>query len=147
MKRFGVRLDIGDVRPFQVIVYLAYIIAGIQSFVLGAPPNAVAQAMGDSIALVWAVLVIVCPLLTLAGIYAERRSFGLHMQAAGDSGVAFATAAYVVAVLQATWWDRATFAAWMAASLGLCAALMTWRDIRRILFVQRRVLQIEGDSQ
>lgn len=144
MRRIGARIDIGDVRPFQAIVYLAYVIAGIQSFALGAPPNAVHQAMGHPIAVVWTVLIIASPLLTLVGMACERKSFGLHMQAAGDSGVAFASAAYVVAVLQVTWADRATFAAWMAASLTVCAALMTWRDIRRILFVQRRVLEIEG---
>lgn len=143
MKRALGPLDAGDVRLFQVIVYVAYIIAGVQSLALGAPPNAVTQAMGHLVAGVWIALVVACPGLTLLGMWQERRPYGLYAQVAGNSGVAFATAAYVVAVLQATWAERASFAAWMATSLTICAALITWRDARRIRQVRLRVREIE----
>lgn len=144
MRRVGVALDAGSVKPFHALVYLSYVLAGAQSIALGAPPNAVAQAMGNTVALAWIVLIIACPALTLVGMAAERRSpFGLYMQAAGNSGVACATAAYVAAILQVTWADRASFAAWMAASLAASAALVTWRDLRRIRAVSRRARQLE----
>ncbi|MBF6368435.1 hypothetical protein IU469_22315 [Nocardia puris] len=147
MRRAVAALDEGSVRPFHAMVYLAYIAAGVQSLALGAPPNAVAQVMGHRFALAWIVLIIVSPALALVGMATERRYiYGLYMQAAGNSGVACATAAYVMAILQVTWADRASFAAWMATSLTASAVLITWRDVRRIRAVTRRVRQLEEDA-
>ncbi|WP_280393247.1 hypothetical protein [Nocardia wallacei] len=146
MRTLGAWVDSGSVTHYQVIVYLAYVVAGVQSLLLGAPPNAVAQAMGPAIALLWTVLVIACPLTSLFGMWQDRRPSSLWFQLAGDSGVTFATAAYVAAVFSSTWFERATFAAWMAASITVCGALMTWRDIRRIQMVGRVVRERESDE-
>lgn len=145
MRRVAVAIDSGSVRLFQVIVYTAYVIAGVQSLVLGAPPNAVSQAMGHVAALAWTLLIMACPALSLLGLWRGSWPFSLHLQLAGDSGVAFASAAYVVAVLQATWSEKATFAAWMATSLAVCGVLMVVHDIRRIRLVQRRIGEVDRD--
>lgn len=50
MRRIRRWVDAETVRLPQAIVYCAYIVAGVQSLALGAPPNAVAQAMGRSVA-------------------------------------------------------------------------------------------------
>lgn len=143
MRRIRRWVDAETVRLPQAIVYCAYIVAGVQSLALGAPPNAVAQAMGHEVALMWTALIIACPTLTLVGLWQRRRAFSLWLQLAGDSGVTFASAAYVVAVLQATWSERATFAAWSAAALAICGALVTWRDARRIRQVSKRIQAFE----
>lgn len=138
-------VDTEAVRPFQVIMYTAYVIAGIQSLVLGAPPNAVSQSMGPAAALAWTLLIVACPTMSLLGLWRGSWPFSLHLQLAGDSGVAFASAAYVVAVLQATWSEKATFAAWMATGLAVCGVLMVMHDIRRIRLVQRRISEVDRD--
>ncbi len=134
-------LDRGQVRLFQVVVYSAYILAGLQAVAVGGPPNAVAQAMGATAAHLWIALVITCPALALTGIALERRPIWIYAQVAGSAGIACATAAYVVAVIEATWARSASFAAWIAASLTICAVLMAWRDARRIRVVSRWVRQ------
>lgn len=145
MRRVTLAIDSESVRLFQVIVYTAYVIAGIQSLALGAPPNAVAQAMGHRAALAWTLLIMVGPVLSLLGLWRGSWPFSLHLQLAGNSGVAFASAAYVVAVLQATWSEKATFAAWMATSLAVCGVLMVVHDIRRIRLVQRRIGEVDRE--
>lgn len=148
MRRAVRWVDAENVRHYQIIVYLAYVCAGVQALLLGAPPNAVAQAMGHTVSLAWIGMVMVCPALSLAGIWVDRRGepSGLWMQIAGDAGVAFASAAYVVALMQATWAERATFAAWIAAALGVCAAGMLVRDVRRVLLAGRMVQEIEMEN-
>lgn len=141
-------LDTGSVRPYQVIVFLAFVCAGVHSLLLGAP-NAVEQAMGGTAALAWTALIIVCPALNLLGMWLERRKepSGLWLQIAGDAGVAFASAAYVTALVQATWAERATFAGWVVGALGVCAAAIFGRDVRRAVVAGRMVREMESDSE
>lgn len=139
-------VDADNVRHYQVIVYLAYACAGVQALLLGAPPNAVAQAMGHTVSLAWIVMIVACPALSLVGMWLDRRGqpSGLWLQIAGDAGVAFASFAYVAAILQATWSEKATFAAWVAAALGVCAAAMFVRDVRRVVVAGRMVREMEN---
>lgn len=145
MRQIGLWLDSDTVRHYQTIVYIGYIVAGVQSLALGSPPNAVAQSMGRSTALVWTLLVIVAPAMSLLGQWRTRAASSLWLQLAGDSAVTFATAAYVMAVLQSTWFARATFAAWMAMSITVCGAMKTWRDIWQIWLVSQRMRELATD--
>lgn len=137
--------DLRSVRPFQVIVYLSYIVAGVQAAALGAPPGAVREAMGHEATVLWIVMLLVFPSLSLAGLASARRWAGsMWLQLGGNVGVAGATAAYAIAVIQSTWWNSATFAAWLAASLTLCCLVLVWGDVRRIVVVERRIRRIVG---
>lgn len=147
MRRAVRWVDAESVRHYQVIVYLAYVVAGAQALLLGAPPNAVAQAMGHGVALAWIALIIACPVLSLAGLWLDRRGRpnGLWLQIAGDAGVAFASAAYVTSIVQATWAERATFAAWVVGALGVCAAAILVRDVRRVVLAGRFARELERE--
>src|SRR3546814_18232196 len=101
--------------------------------------------MGPAAALAWTLLIVAGPTRSLLGLWRGSWPFSLHLQLAGDSGVAFASAAYVVAVLQATWSEKATFAAWMATGLAVCGVLMVMHDIRRIRLVKRRISAVDRD--
>lgn len=120
-------------------MYVAFIAAGVQNLALGGPPGAVTQAMGQQVALAWSVLLIACPMATLAGLRLGRmgKPVGMWLQIAGDSGVGFASFAYVAAVLQATWGDRASFAVWLGTGIGVCAVAMLVTDIRRVRHAMR----------
>ena len=150
MSRWGRLLDAESVRPYQTTVYSAYIIAGLQNLAMGVPPGAVTQAMGHAIALIWSALLIIFPVATMLGLWISKRGWpsGLWMQTAGDLGVVWASAAYAVAIFQATWAQRASFAAWIAIAVGVCALGMVIRDVRRIRQAGRLVKRMEhtGDD-
>lgn len=152
MRHISARLwgwvDAESVRPYQTVVYLCCIVAGAQSLIQGALPGAVTQAMGQEISVMWSVLLVACPATTLAGVWLGRRGieFGLWAQVAGDSGVAFTAAAYAVAIFQASWGRNASFAAWLAISIAVCAAVMVARDVRRIRQAERRVKRLEASG-
>lgn len=137
--------DLRSVRPFQVIIYTGYIAAGGQAALLGAPPGTVSQAMGHRVAWVWIGMLIGCPLMSLVGLALRRWVMSPWLQLSGNIGVTFASAAYVDAVLQATWADRASFAGWVTASLTMCAAWMVVGDVRRIVAVDREMREIGCD--
>jgi hypothetical protein len=142
MRRIGLWIDSESVRVYQAIIYSAYIAAGVQSLAMGSP-TAVSLAMGRCFSLVWIALMIVCPCMSLVGQWQRQRPASLWLQLAGDAGVTAITAAYAVAVLQATWAQRATVGAWLATSIMICGALMTWRDMRRIGYVARRTREMD----
>jgi hypothetical protein len=146
MRRHATRwVDSESVRLYQGIIFIGYAIAGIQSLAMGSPPTAVGQAMGHVVALMWTGLLIACPVLSGLGYLARKRPGGLWLLVAGDAGAACATAAYVVAVLQATWAERASFAAWNAASLTACAVLILARDLRRLRQFERAVKEVSRE--
>ncbi|WP_280187042.1 MULTISPECIES: hypothetical protein [Nocardia] len=138
--------DRRSVRPFQVIVFLGYMAAGIDAAVKGAPPGAVSQAMGNRFAVVWIVMLIVFPAVSLLGLAARRWAGGPWMQLSGNLGVGAASAAYVLAVLQATWAERASFAAWVTASLTVCAVGLVYGDVRWIVAVTRRMREMDNEG-
>lgn len=143
--RLGGLVDSESVRAYQAIVYAGFLLAGLQTIWLGAPPTVVAQAMGDPVEKMWLALLIGCPLLTGLGYWARCRPGGMWLLVAGDAGTACATAAYVAAVLQATWAERASFALWNATSLTVCAVIILVRDLRRIRAVSRLVKEAEHE--
>lgn len=150
MSRLGRMLDGESVRPYQAVVYASCAIAGMQSLITGLPPNVVTDAMGHVVAVIWSAMLIACPTVTALGLWMSRRGLpsGLWMQAGGDTGVAWAMAAYAVAIFQATWAERASFAAWLAIGVGVCALGMVIRDVRRIQQAGRLVKRMEhtGDN-
>ncbi|QXQ14832.1 hypothetical protein [Skermania piniformis] len=135
--RVGSLLDGESIRPYQAAVYSAYIVAGAQALITGTAPGAVERALGTQFAIAWACLLVVCPVLTLAGAIARTSLPGLWLQVAGDGGASFAGLAYSVAVWQASWSERATFAAWVGVALAVCSAGMCLHTIRQIRAILR----------
>lgn len=145
MTRVGVLIDSESARPYQAVIYGAYIAAGVQATITGKPPGVVELAMGAPTAKAWALLLIAGPLLTLAGALWRRHVAGLWLQLAGDSGGAAASLGFSAAIMQTSFSSRATYAAWVAAALALCGAAMVARGIRQIRAVRVVTHRIEQD--
>lgn len=145
MGRLGGMVDSESVRLYQGVVYMAFLLSAMQTIWLGSPPTAVAQAMGGEVELMWLALLIACPLLAALGYWRRERPDGLWLLAASDAASACITAAYVVAVLRATWAERASFAACLAAAVSVCSALILWRDLRRIRATARLVKEAKRE--
>ncbi|WP_280329579.1 hypothetical protein [Nocardia wallacei] len=145
MRRLGGMVDSESVRLYQGVVYAGFLISAVQSIWLGTPPTAVAQAMGDFVESMWLALLIVCPLLAALGYWRRTRPGGLWLLAASDAASACTTGAYVAAVLQATWAERASFAAWVVFMLSVCSVLILWRDVRRIREMSRLVKEAKRE--
>ena len=140
-------LDRESVRPFQVLVYCAYIGAGVHAVCEGNLPTTVAQILGPAAHVGWVGLLIVCPLLTFVGMVFEARSpAGLLLQLAGDTGVAVASAVYGAARARAAWAGGATFALWVVLALGLCAIALVVRGVRKIRAIGRVVRSMDRDK-
>lgn len=133
----------GSVRSFQAIIYTAYAGAGSQALITGAPPGAVARAMGEHTAMAWAILLIAGPLLTGIGVWRENAPAGLWLQLAGDTGLAAGGAAYSYAVIAATWGGTATYAAWVAGALAVCSARVAIGTARRLRAVTAAMHDID----
>lgn len=146
MNRLWGWIDTESVRPYQGIVYGCCIVAGLQSLIQGALPGAVTQAMGPRFSVVWSVLLVVWPVATLTGVWLARHGIelGLWAQTGGDTGVSLTAAAYAIAIFKASWGLNASFAAWMAIAISLCAAVMVVRDIRRIRQFGQKVKRLES---
>ncbi|MBF6411190.1 hypothetical protein [Nocardia farcinica] len=127
-----------------MLVYAGYLMAGIHALLARELPNAVGQILGPVTHVGWIALLIVCPLLTFAGIPAARRTpRGLWLQVAGDSGICFASALYVVALSQTVYAGRATFALWVVLMLGACAGALVVRNLRVLRAVTRVVRRFD----
>ena len=147
LSRLGQWVDESSVTHYQTVCYIAFIVAGAQTVVWN-PPTAVARAMGEAADTVWAVMLIVCPLLTLAGTWLMRRDVaGLWLRLAGDIGCAAATFSYVAAVVQATWGANATFAGATTTAIGVCILVVIARDVRLIRSVRRRAWQLDDEQE
>ncbi|MFH5211439.1 hypothetical protein ACHIPZ_25025 [Antrihabitans sp. NCIMB 15449] len=140
-------IDSESVRHYQNIIYAAYICAGVHAIVSN-PPGAVTRVMGEMFDAIWTAMLIVCPLLGYLGNWLRRHNLsGLWVQLSGDIGFTFATWAYVAAIVQATYAKNATFAAWLAAAIGLCAIGVVVRDIRLLRHVVVRMAEIDREDE
>lgn len=122
-----------SIRPFQVVIYAGYLAAGLHALATGVLPNAVGQVLGPVAHVGWIMQLIACPLLAFVGVAIVRRTpRGLWLLLAADSGIAAASALYVLALTQATYAGRASFALWVVAGLMVCAVAWAVRDIRTL---------------
>lgn len=143
----GRALDVESVRHYQLLVYAAVFGAGVQGLVLRETPNAVGQTLGPCFQFFWLGLLVLCPVLTFVGMWAERRHIvGLWLQVAGDAGVSFALLAYTAALSHTGFATRATFAMWIALALSVCAFALVLRGIRKLRLVSRLVRKLEVDE-
>jgi hypothetical protein len=140
-------IDSESVRPFQYLVHACTLGGGVQCIVMN-PPSAVSSVMGDHFDTVWTLLLIACPLLACLGAWWRRRNIaGLWVQLAGDVGFTLALWAYVAALVQATYAQSATFAAWIAASLAISGLGVTVRDLRLIRAVTTQMHRLEQEAR
>jgi hypothetical protein len=134
LRKLAAWIDSESVRHYQNVIYAAYLCAGV-------------HALGDAVDNAWTVMLIACPLISYAGIWARRHNLaGLWLQLAGDIGFAVATWAYVAAIVQATYAKQATFSAWLGAAIGLCAFGVIIRDVRILRSVTVRIRQLDRED-
>lgn len=142
-------IDSESVRPLQYLVVYAFTVgAGVQCAIMN-PPGAVTRVMGDHWDTVWTATLIVFPLTAYIGAWLRpRRQIGLYVHLAADAGFTLSMLAYVAALVQATYAQSATVAAWLAAAMVTSGATVTIRDVRLIREVkrQRALLGSEGAS-
>ncbi|WP_280246761.1 hypothetical protein [Nocardia abscessus] len=137
-------VDEDSIRTYQVTMYAFILIAGVWAVCAGEIPNAVSQILGRPAHVGWVGLLIAAPLVTFAGIAIERRRvLGLWLQLAGNGGIAFALATYVLALGRTVYAGRASFAVWVVCGLVACACRLVWRDWRRIRVVARAVRSMD----
>lgn len=135
-----------SVRGYQVVMYTAILCAGVWALCAGEIPNAVSQILGRYAHIGWVGLLIVAPVSTFVGMWWERkRVSGLWLQLAGNGGIAFALATYVLALSRTVYAGRATFALWVVLGLAVCAFRLVVRDWRRIRMVARVVRSMDSD--
>lgn len=139
LNRFLAVLDSEGVALFQTVVYLHLAAAGLYcEIVAGGVPVIVQDALG-SFNQAWLWLCIAAS-ICMVGRFMSRpaiqrfwvRTTGLYLQLAGDMAAAGAFFGYVVSTIQESNWGKALVAVFVMASLGDCALLLVWRDIRRI---------------
>jgi uncharacterized membrane protein YeaQ/YmgE (transglycosylase-associated protein family) len=139
MQRFWEIVDSEGVGIFQAIVYVHIVLGGLYgSFIAGGTPQAVEDSMGHTFSTVWLWLcmgAVVC--LYGKSIMKTRPSVGIWLQLAGDIYVLGALGAYVLATLDTSWWGKAVWAVFIVAAIAECVVLLTVRDVRRIIQIER----------
>lgn len=139
ISRFLAVLDSEGVALFQTVVYLHLAVAGLYcELIAGGVPVVVQDALGGfNQAWLWLCMgASICMIGRLLSRPAVQRFWvrttGLYLQLAGDLAAAGAFYGYVIATIQESNWGKALVAVFVMASLGDCALLLVWRDLRRI---------------
>lgn len=152
-RRLLALVDSDQVRLFQVIVYIGVLVAGIYMFVYHVP-SIVEQELGYVMKEVWVVMTSIGPVMVALGqrlvqsgehhVLCEAKTgggiriyFGWYFQLGGDLVVALVFTTYVVSSVQTAWATRGIFAAFIIASLVVCAGILVLRDFRRIRGIER----------
>lgn len=152
LTRFLAALDSEGVALFQALVYLHVLVGGMYgALVAGGTPQAVEDSMGPRFNDVW--LWLCCG--TLICLYGKalrgRLAYtGMILQLVGDVCVFGVLVVYVIATLLGAWWGMALFAVFIVAAIAECVALLVFRDVRRLLQVERvrrRLVQVEQQGQ
>lgn len=119
----------------QIVLYPSFVIAGIY-MLLAQTPQTVQKELGSSIHIIWAVMLIACPVIALCGVLLQRdddlRYAGAVLMFGSSFGVTGALATYVAATLQSPWLGRGVFAVWVFIGLTVLHALITARDAHRL---------------
>ncbi|SDD58027.1 hypothetical protein SAMN04488581_2587 [Mycolicibacterium neoaurum] len=149
--RFLTILDSEGVALFQTIVYVHLAVGGLYCAVIaGGLPPALEQVLGAHFNTIWLTLCMAVTICVVGKVMSmsvvERfwvRTTGLYLQFVGDVAAAGAFYGYVFSTIQESYWGKAVVAAWVLAALGDCAALLAWRDVRRIRQEEKRIRRIE----
>lgn len=146
-------IDSDEVRLLQAIVNVGMLSAGFYMISYGVPTT-VRIELGGTMHLVWVVMCVVGPALVGLGDWlvssgekavlssqttggGSRVYWGWYFQMGGDFATTCVYATYVIAAFSSAWLQRGIFAAFVMSSLGICAAILVYRDIRRIRAIER----------
>ena len=146
-------VDSEQVRLFQNIVLMGVFVAGVFMQLYHAP-SIVQQELGHVMKEVWIMMTCVGPVLVALGqrlvrsgehhVLCESKHgggsriyFGWYFQLGGDLIVALVFTTYVMSSAQTAWQTRGVFAAFIIASLIVCAIFLVVRDARRIRAIER----------
>lgn len=141
IERFFQILDSEGVALFQAIVYAHLAIGGLYcAFISRSVPQAVEEAMGPAMNVVWLWMCIGCTVCLLGKRMPPSHAYlGLWLQVAGDVFAFGAFGSYVLATMQTSYWGKNLLAVWVIAALADCALLLVIRDLRRIGQIEQRV--------
>ncbi len=135
LDRFWRILDSETVRLYQVLMYTTFAVGGIYLTVAPGPESAVLSEMGTRVHEVWALLLIIAPIVVLIGTRLRNRWSGLILESAGDLCIFLLLATYVVAVIQ-TSWGRGVFSLPTHIGLTVSVLLLVVRDVRRLIQIE-----------
>ncbi len=141
-KRFFDLLDSEAVAPLQAIFYVCFIIGGVYLLAFTRVPiSGVENVIGPQVSVVWAWILIAGPVVWLGGC-ACRGSLLYHgwwAQLLGDLVTGGAVVIYVWSIVSDTPWGKGVFSPFIGAPTAICIALLTFRDVRRIVLVEKQV--------
>ena len=120
----------------QLVLYPWVFAAGVY-MLINQVPNVVSEEMGAYVHQGWALLLVTSPLLTLAGWWLRRgrehlADVGPVLSITGNLGATGALAAYVTAVVQASWIGRGMFSVFLVVAFMELTALIAVRDVLHI---------------
>ncbi|MEH3135334.1 MAG: hypothetical protein PGN30_10075 [Mycolicibacterium neoaurum] len=142
--RFLAILDSEAVAPLQAVFFAFFIVgAGYLLLFTVAPIESIEKSLGETISNIWAGTLVGGPLTWMIGrrMRNELAYVGLWMQCIGDFITGGAMLVYTSAILSETPWGKGVFSPSISTPTMLCIWLLTFRDIRRIIMVEKRVRQ------
>lgn len=123
--------------PYEVDTAVGVIVITIYAVLQGSPSVSVQESLSYSQRVVWSLLCFSGAAVTLVGLYWPKdRMTGLLIERAGQVMLAFATAAYLVALCSVSSFDRSGLVMVIGCAISVSAARRAWnisrgmRDIR-----------------
>lgn len=132
-------LDSDAVLVYQSTVYPLIFIAGVQMWCTRVP-RALSIALEDRTESVWLALAILGPVVTLAGVLMSTKDAygGAAIQCSGNVMVGFVFGTYTLGVIGENW-GQGVFAPIVFIALALWSLMLSLRDFRKILKVEREI--------
>lgn len=142
-RRFWMAVDNEGVGLFQTMGYfvIALFMAPYNLFFTDAPSVAVIGVMSHPYYEVWLSLLLVMPLVCLAGkrLTGDLTLTGMLMQLLGDVGTTAALLLFTVSsVITTTWGAEGNIGGFTTFIILLCTVIFILRDVRRLLQVESR---------
>lgn len=146
-------VDSDRVQLFQAIVYAGVFYAGIYMIAFGTPTT-VRDELGGGMHYVWIGSTIVGPVMMWMGdglinwgkheVMRDDRTgggsriyWGWYLQLGGDFIVLMSFLTYIIGAYTSAWLKKGMFVAFVITALAVCAAILVFRDGRRIRAIKR----------
>lgn len=133
-------------RPMQAIIYVGFVVAGIQGAAVQSTPTSVQVSMGTGFNVGWLALLIIGPLGSLLGEFLPDRYRGLVLQISASVAIIFALLTYIVAVMQRRSIGEATFSVWVVGALIVAEFVLISRKVHQLRQVLALAREIERRS-
>jgi len=119
--------------PYEVCTAIGVVVITMYAVVMGPPSVSVQESLSSTQRLVWACLCFSGAAVTLAGLYWPKDHMtGLLIERAGQVMLAFATAAYLVALCSVSTFERSGLVMTIGSAIAIAAGIRAWRITRGV---------------